>query len=77
MSSDRDAVKRDALGSIEAWLPGHTFPEEGPQERVALVGGDDDAVIVSYEPAMSSYLYGVEPTRTFRITVNVEEVTEP
>lgn len=61
-----------ALGTLEEWLPGYTHPEDRPQERLRQLDSDDPYSIVIEAESLDP-IFG-DGTRTFRITVKVEEL---
>ena len=72
MSASREEITDYVLGTLADWLVGYTFPEEGRQLRIRVVGYDDESVTISAE-AMDTF--PVDKSR-FRVEVLVTEVAQ-
>lgn len=64
----------DVLGTLVDWLPGYTFPERGPQERIAIdeIDEENPSLLVSY----NQHQYATDGRRRYRVRLSVEEVPE-
>ncbi|MGV9546827.1 hypothetical protein [Streptomyces ardesiacus] len=61
-----------ALGTLAEWLPGYTYPETGPQQKITLVGVDDEG---RYLDVRMGFLdASPSETKVFRVWLEAEEL---
>ncbi|KUF18844.1 hypothetical protein [Streptomyces silvensis] len=67
-----DEVQDMALDTLAEWLPGYTYPETGPQQKITHEATADDGRYID----VRTETVGAYPSdaRTFRVWVEVEEL---